>query len=129
MLLVHALWAQGWHHATAAATALAPGDQLATWAGPALVQDRTPTEILLRVDGEPLTLAIRLGEMEVRLAAVLVRHRAEQTGLALDAHVAALWVFGGEETLAAAREAIVEAAQRGVYVDHLIAELLQAQEP
>jgi hypothetical protein len=129
MLLVHALWTQGWSHALAAAGELGPGDRIDTWAGPALVQDKTDREIMLRIDGDPQTFSTRIGDMEIRLAAALVEHRARDTGLALDAHIAALWTFApeaaddGEDPIEAAEEAIIEAAQRGAYVDDLITEL------
>lgn len=123
ILLVHALWAQGWHHATTAAAALTPGERLSTWAGPAIVEEKSDEEIMLRLSGVPQRFSIRLPEMEVRLAAALLKHRARQTGLALDAHVAALWIFDSEDSTEAARQACIDAAQRGLYVDFLIAEL------
>jgi hypothetical protein len=123
MVHLYTLWSAGWAKAAESARHLKPGDSLSIWSGPALVQKASETEIVLLVDGAPQLFAARMGEMDVRLAAALVAHRARQTGLGLDAHVAALLALDRDGTREAARAACVEAAQRGAIIDPLIREL------
>jgi hypothetical protein len=123
MQRAYSLWTYAWSHAGAAAQELKPGDEIDTWNGPALVQDKTGEEILLRLDGSPHKFSLRLRDMDVRLAAGLIEHRAASTGLGLDAHLAALYVFDREASHEDAWDACLAAVQRGVHVDPLVAEL------
>jgi hypothetical protein len=120
---VYTLWSYAWSHAGAAVGELKPGVQLHTSPGLAVVKDKTDEKVVVQWDGAEQEFSTRLSDMDVRLAAALIRHRADSTGLGLDAHVAALLVFDRESSLEDARQACLAAAQRGVIVDPLIAEL------
>lgn len=123
MLLVHAWWVQGWDHATAAARLLKVGDKLDIWSGPAVVERTSESEVVLNLDGSPRAFAIRSSDMDLRLAVALLSRRASATGLGLDPHRAALLVLDRESTPEAARNACVDAVQRGYFIDPLLSEL------